>query len=507
MPVPVSESEVAIKAPIVMLAVESITIPEARQRNAASADEALMRSIDRRGLLNPIIVHADGLTLVAGERRLDAFRKLGAKLIPARIFEELSDIDRFEAELQENMARKQLSWQEEVLAVGRFHELKMAQGFAAGDKAGGAGWTQMGTADALGLSQSQISHILAIYAEREDNTVLECPTMKGAFNLISARAERARIAAHNRGLLTASSALPVIAPPGATKAERTAALLAGVKNIDLAAKTVDSIDQSIKAIHEGKMAAAALETQRKLEVSSELVVNADFLSWAETYDGPKFDVLHIDFPWGKNYSGARTRRTGKTHIAPVYADDPDVFLALLDGLLTFQDNLAFPAAHCLFWLDHVFYQVTIDAFQSAGWNLVQPHPFIWSKGYQGIAADPKRRPRHVYEAALMFVRGDRKITKLDKDVIDCSVDEKLHLNQKPITMLRHFLGIFVDEHTAVLDPTCGSGSALAAAKLIGASRVLGVELDEANADVAKFLLQRALGGLPAGGSDNEPAAD
>ena len=91
--------------------------------------------------------------------------------------------------------------------------------------------------------------------------------------------------------------------------------------------------------------------------------------------------------------------------------------------------------------------------------------------------------------------------KLDKDVLDCPVDEKLHLNQKPIQMLKHFLGMFVDKHTAVLDPTCGSGSALAAAKQLGAGRVLGIELDQSNAEVAKFFLQRVLG---AGGADDQP---
>lgn len=101
----------------------------------------------------------------------------------------------------------------------------------------------------------------------------------------------------------------------------------------------------------------------------------------------------------------------------------------------------------------------------------------------------------------MFSRGDRKIVKLDKDVLDCPIDEKLHLNQKPIAMLKHFLGMFVDKHTAVLDPTCGSGSALAAAKQLGSNRVLGIELDPANADVAKFFLQRVLGNEPQEASD------
>lgn len=485
--------------PIVELAIDSVIVPPDRQREKAEADQTLLTSIERRGLLNPIIVHQDN-TLVAGERRLDAFRKLGRTHIPARVFETLGPVAAFEAELQENLARRQLSWQEETKAIGKYHGLRV------GDF---PGWTQMGTADALGLSQGYLSQVLAIYDAREDEDVFACPTLKGAFNLISARAERATIAAQSRGLIAVEAVNTLLPqfPANATKEDRTAALLTSLKTMDTAAKTVEEVDANIKKIQDGRMAAAALEAQRKLEIVSDLVINADFLEWAETYDGARFDVLHVDFPYGKGYSGARTRKTGKSHIAPIYADDPDVYFGLVEGLLTLQDRLAFAAAHCLFWFDMQYYQWTVDQFTAAGWTLVQPHPFIWSKGYQGIAADVKRRPRHVYETALMFSRGDRKIVKLDKDTIDVPVDEKLHLNQKPVAMLKHFLGIFVDEHTAVLDPTCGSGSALAASRMLGSQRVLGIELDESNADVAKFLLQRTVPAEDASGGDGVADVD
>lgn len=480
--------------PVTWLLVDEVVVPDDRQRENAKADTQLMSSIERVGLLNPIIVHANKV-LVAGERRLDAFRQLKLPRIPARIFENLGPQAKFEAELQENLARKQLTWQEEILAVGRYHDMRVAAF---------PGWTQMGTGEALGIGQSDVAKRLAIYGSADDADVMACPTMQGAFNLLTARAERAKIAAHSRGLLVveaSTSLLPVNLPAGATKEERTQALLANMKTVNLAAETVEDIDKNIQAIKDGKLAEAALAAQAKLELASDIIINADFLEWAEAYSGPKFDVLHIDFPYGKNYSGARTRRTGKTHIAPIYSDDPDIYFGLVAGLLALQDNLAFPACHCIVWYDMVYHQWTVDRFTEAGWNLVQPYPFIWSKGYQGIAADTNRRPRHVYETALMFSRGDRKIVKLDKDVLDCPIDEKLHLNQKPIAMLKHLLSIFVDKHTAVLDPTCGSGSALAAAKQLGAGRVLGIELDPANADVAKFFLQRVLGAEPQEVSD------
>lgn len=484
-------------APITLFKISSIIIPEDRQREKAEADDVLITSIRDRGLINPIILREDG-TLVAGERRLDAFRKLNLPTIPARIFEQLSPTAQFEIELQENLARKQLTWQEEVRAIGRYHTLR---------KEAFAGWTQMGTATALGLSTGHTSTILAVAEAIDDEEVAACPTLRGAFNLLTARADRARIAAQSRGLAVAGAiadALPAI-PANASPEERTAALLKGVNLGKAMAKTVDDLDKNIALIQQGKIAAAALEQQRKLEISNDIIINADFLDWAADYTGPKFDVLHVDFPYGKNYKGAGTRKTGKVHIAPVYADDPDIFFGLVAGLLAVQDSIAFPAAHCLFWYDMIYHQWTIDQFEAAGWKLVQPFPYIWTKGYQGIASDPKRRPRHCYETCLLFSRGDRKLVKLDKDHFDCLVDEKLHLNQKPLPMLKHLLSMFVDEHTAVLDPTCGSGSAIVAAKQLKSPRYLGIELDPNNADVARFLLQRHTADAPTEDDANEKA--
>jgi DNA modification methylase len=42
-------------------------------------------------------------------------------------------------------------------------------------------------------------------------------------------------------------------------------------------------------------------------------------------------------------------------------------------------------------------------------------------------------------------------------------------------MLCKFFPMFVDENTLMLDPTCGSGTSLRAAKSLGASYVLGIE--------------------------------
>jgi len=483
---------------VVHFPVDLIIIPAERQRQQAAPDDALISSIQMHGLIQPIVVREDG-TLVAGERRLRAHMQLELLTIRATIFEHLNPIKAFLIELAENLVRKQLTWQEEVHAVGKYHGMRLLAF---------PGWTNMGTATDLGRSDSWIGKVLAVYEEMKDENVNTCPTFNGAFNYITAKAQRARIAAHSRGLdvaVGASLILPPLVSANATKEERTAAFLSAINLGTAMEETLEDVDRSLSDIQAGKIAAAALEVQRKQDVVNDIILCDDFLNWAESYTGPKFDVIHFDPPYGKNYSGARTRKTA-VHTSPIYADDPDIFFSLVDGFLNLQDSFTFQAAHCMIWFDMPYYTWLIERFSAAGWVAVQPYPLIWGKGYSGIASDVKRRPRHCYETALLFSRGDRKISKLDRDYTECALDaEKLHLNQKPLAMLSHFLRLIVDEHTAVLDPTCGSGTALAAAGNLGAARILGIELDPANAEVARFLLQRFHPEVTNVGQDVQPS--
>jgi DNA modification methylase len=57
---------------------------------------------------------------------------------------------------------------------------------------------------------------------------------------------------------------------------------------------------------------------------------------------------------------------------------------------------------------------------------------------------------------------------------------------KPEPVLREFFRMFVDEFTTMLDPTCGSGTALRAAEGLGAKRVLGIEIDKEFVDRANL---------------------
>lgn len=476
--------------PISVVAVAEIIVPPDRQRRDAKADEALLNSIRTVGLINPIIIR-ENLTLVAGERRLNAFKQLGRASIPARFFEALSPLAAFLIELQENMARKQLTWQEEVKAIAAFHEMRLASF---------AGWTVQGTASDIGISTPVTYRMLAVAKYLDDPDVNGAATFAGAMNLIEARADRSLAAASARGLLVGSAlslSLPPRINPDATREEKTQALLDSMTDNleETAFQTGDVLDK----LERGDLAAKALRAAAEVERTTSddnRILHGSFLEWAPNYTGPRFDVIHCDFPYGKGYSGSNTRKTGRATSVPTYGDQADIYFALVECFLAEQERFALPEAHCIFWFDMMHYCWTVEQFKAAGWSLVQPFPLVWTKSYQGVASDTARRPRHCYETALLFSLGDRKLRNLDKDHFEEQVDEKLHMSQKPIKMLKHFLNLVVDEHTAVLDPTCGSGTGLAAAGQLGANRLLGIEIEESNADVARFILDRELPNAP-----------
>jgi DNA modification methylase len=66
-----------------------------------------------------------------------------------------------------------------------------------------------------------------------------------------------------------------------------------------------------------------------------------------------------------------------------------------------------------------------------------------------------------------------------------------HMSEKPEPMLRHFFRMLVDDNSLVLDPTCGSGSAIRAAESLGAKIAIGLEINEEYTQRARLALQQA----------------
>lgn len=107
----------------ILIDIDKITVGQ-RHRKDLGDLAPLAESIDEVGLLHPIVL-TDSFELVAGQRRLEAVKKLGHLEIEARILP-LSPVEMLRAEHDENVVRQDFTPSEKV-AIGRKLEEEVAK--------------------------------------------------------------------------------------------------------------------------------------------------------------------------------------------------------------------------------------------------------------------------------------------------------------------------------------------------------------------------------------------
>ena len=430
------------------VSVKSIIIDrDERQRTELEDIESLAESIKRNGLINPIVVTRDHV-LVAGERRLTAHKHLGFDSIAVQYVEDLSDAELQILELEENIRRVDLPWKDLVKSVAKFHKLMSQENES---------WSPEQTADELNIARTTVGKYLMVQRAIEDNVegVVNAPKLSQAANFATRFNERKKAATMRD--LTASLAPSAPASP----------VLTAPDGMDIPAETTP----------------APVPAQRRYAD----LINTDFTKWADTVQDTPFNLIHCDFPYGVN-AGDTKGQTGAAAFGH-YADKPDDYFNLVSQFLAKQDNFIGPSAHMIFWFSMDFYQETVELFREKGW-VVNRFPLIWFKSDNtGVIPDANRGPRRVYETALFMTRGDRKIVRAVGNCVGNPVKKEFHVSEKPKPMLEHFFRMLVDETTVMLDPTAGSGNAVAVAESLGAHYSLGLERDKDFYENAKINLK------------------
>lgn len=391
-----------------------------RQRRELTEIPELLADMTLNGQINPILIKRDG-ELIAGERRWTAARLGGWTRIAVQFAEDLESAVLQRIELAENIKRAQLPWPDECKAVALYHSL-MVQANPA--------WTQEDTATDLGMTRNAVGQKIAVAKEIEagNQRVIDAPRFSVARGVTSRVNERRQADGVAAALKASAPAIKSLLPP---KQEKVVPL-----------------------------------------------INADFHVWAAEYAGPKFSFIHCDFPYGIN-ADEHDQSQAASHGG--YADTFETYTELLDTLESAMGNVVAESAHLLFWFSMDHYDFTRQRLVSMGWA-VQHVPLIWYKNDNtGILPDYRRGPRRSYETAFLASRGDRLLTAKGAVSNVCpwpGKDKEIHMSEKPVGMLKHFMGMVVDELSTVLDPTCGSGNSLKAATALGAKSVLGIEAVE-----------------------------
>lgn len=461
---------------------------EARQRQGELKTEDLQKSIARVGegelnigIINALVVERSSNVLVAGERRLTAALALGHTLVPVRWTDQLDPVDAQIIELEENIKRKDLEWQDLVRGIGRIHRL-----FREKDP----DWTMTETAEEVSLTQGTVSMYLRIEAELSDTRIAGMGTAREAYNILGRRDQRAQGDALEE-LLGGAAPQPVAEPetkviigvdPAKPGSEGTVYTLQNTKTGEVKVIT--------KA--EAEKIQAKLPAKPKAQELFSGILNESFLTWAPRYTGPKFNLIHCDFPYGVNLFDGPQGRGAEPSAG--YVDTASTYDELIIALCENLDRLMTLSGHLMFWLsaDTKIVAETVAKFAKLAPSLAfHKFPLIWFKSdNSGIASDPTHGPRHVYETCLLASRSKRQIVRVKADTYSSGTDKRLHPSTKPESMLRHFMEMLVDENTLMLDPTCGSGASLRAAESLGAKHVLGLELDVDFCEAAQKELKR-----------------
>jgi hypothetical protein len=407
-----------------------IKVPENRQRKEFKPEEieSLAASISRRGLIHPLLVTED-FSLISGERRYLAIQSLGWDAVPVQFQSDVSPQELRALEMEENTKRVDLTWQELCLAILEYDEDRRLET---------PGWVADDTAAALGFERSWLTRQKAVARElRIGNvSVAEAPKLSTAVGLVERAAER-------------------------KKQSEISGLLG--KIYDRPGDTLSSV--------------AAYEP----------VVNGDFLQWLETYDGPKFNLIHCDFPYGINADQMQQGYSVGEHGG--YADTPETYFNLLNQFVEHHDKFVAESAHLVFWFSMRYYTETLQFLRRTRF-IVDDFPLIWVKDL-GLLPDPNRGPRRVYETALFGRAGDRKVVRAVSNAVTLPRgSDHIHMSVKPVPVLEHFFRMLVDGSTSLFDPTAGGGTALQAATTLGAFSVSGLEINPEFASRANSALQR-----------------
>lgn len=473
-----------IKAQSKNIPVASVVVSrEARQRQGDLDTASLQESIKRNGLINPIVVTKEGV-LVAGERRLSACIALGWTQVPARTTDTLDPVDLQILELEENIKRKDLEWQDLVRGVGTIHDLYRSKD---------PDWTMTETAVECGITQPTVSMYLRVREELKDQRIAEAGTVREAYNITARRDQRKQ----------GDSLAELLGEPAGPAATSTPAPDHKVEVMlshDPAKPDSTPVPTFTKVnVKTGERQIITEAEAKKLEAAPEPsgpfsgILNESFLSWAPAYTGLKFNLLHCDFPYGVNLFDGPQGRGAEPSAG--YSDTEGVYDALIECLCANLDRVMTLSGHMMFWLsaDYKIIGETIAKFNRLAPSLhFHKFPLIWHKtDNAGIASDPTHGPRHVYEACLLASRSRRQIVRVVGDTYGSGTDKRLHPSTKPEPMLKHFLTMLVDENTSMLDPTCGSGASLRAAESLGARHTLGLEIDPDFAQAAQAELKRS----------------
>lgn len=419
---------------------------EDRQREDLGDLETLKATIQQYGLIEPILVQqVDFLyRLIAGERRLTAFKELGRTTIPAGIVDKPISSDILDAlELYENIARKSLTFDEEARAYARMEKVINA------------------------------------------NAVVDKPKHDSALGIV----ETAKILGVSAGHLSESKKL-------------AAALDIAPELFKSARNRTDALNMLSRMSQQADLAEAAKRVQASREASAEpdektklidSYVIADAFKFVADLSDNQFHFIEFDPPYSIGHGDRNKNRTASSmlnHYEDMSAYDyeelmvffaPHLYrVAASDAwLICWTGVYGKPADKSLppwFW-----FKTCYNTLSSAGWS-VDPIPAVWYKeGRASIRQDANTQLSMQTEMFLVCRKGNARLTTPARgNVYEYRPLHHTHMThkaEKPIRLYESLLRTFAAPGDSLFSPFCGSGNVLLAGANYGCD-VIGCDKSE-----------------------------
>lgn len=413
-----------------------------RQRTDLGDLSDLKDSIEDIGQIQPIVVEStlaeDGVTevplLVAGHRRLEACRELDRR-VKAVLWSDLTEYQRQLVEFDENVRRKQLTWDERAVAENRIVKVAREQG----------------------ISMRSVARELEV--------------SPGALSDRVALAEAVEVFPQLKDCKSASEAAKTL--KNLVHKELTDEILRREKERATSEfKTAEQIDLSI--------------FQDRMEIG-------EFGTASKSVSDGSADIVVFDPPFGIELDKVKQSEYAKNashHSGGVYSDSREVFATMFPLWIEEIHRLMSRNSHlwCFFGIE--WYQFVCDTLREKGFK-IDKIPYIWFKqGSAGQTNHPNFYGGRVYEAFIFAWKGEQPLQRRGlPNVIEAPpipASDKIHETEKPLLLLDNIIRRSYWPGAVVMDPMYGSGSTFRALMGLGTTKFFGWELDEDKAGRAQL---------------------
>lgn len=384
-------------------------------------------------------VGQDQFELVAGERRTRAIDLIAEDkkpfiydntpifpgMMPVVLIDEaLNDIRKMETELAENVDRLDLPWQDRIAALAYIHNMR---------KAGNPNQTISETARAVIAENTR--ELVGAQGGSAESTMVR--NIRQA-TIINAHLDKPEISKARN----ATEAFNIIVA-NEQRAFEAELILRGQRKIT-----------TIEVRH-----GSLLDILPKLESGT-------------------FDTILADPPYGIGVDTGGFR--ARTVVHHNYEDTPDLARQLISCILTEGFRVCKPRANLFIFCDIDLFGWIKESASRAGWDAFRT-PITWIKSdSEGMAPWGREGFRRTTEWIFFARKGQKGLIHSPVDALRynrVAREEREYGPEKPVPLIRELLAASTLPGDSVLDPCCGSGSTLMAAKELN-MKALGIELDD-----------------------------